>query len=493
MDGEQLKQDVREGRIDAERLVDLIILLQDQLANSEARIKEAEARIKELEKQVGGPTQKLSEPFSMRSEEKRQEARSKKRKRKRKPLRRGRISSAEKLALAVREEAVYPDGCEPNDCVFSHKRPLWRFEHGKAVVVAYRVYRCGNTFGRIPGSLGRSELALEIVIAIAYQVYVLGLSFDKVCSLLSFFQGLEISKSRANAAMTRLARAWEAEFETICTILAHSAVVYADETGWSINSVWAFLSEKVRVLLFGVHKDAETLATVLDRELFDGVLVSDDAAVYREFNKAQKCWAHLIRKAIKLTLEAPDNAVYREFADGLIALYRKACRLKSDGRFSDQGRQVKIAELDEELTQLCIHRWVDRRRSANDTEDAYRLLSDELMRLMIARELFTFVVEPGVDGTNNEAERSLRGASQARKTCRTNKTLQGARRQSIIQSVLESVRKQLSVYKLRTVVDEVTRWLQVGRSCFQELAQSAGLLLSGNSVLAALFPEPDSS
>jgi hypothetical protein len=46
--------------------------------------------------------------------------------------------------------------------------------------------------------------------------------------------------------------------------LANSLVVQTDETGWSIHSVWAFLSEKVRVVLFGVHKDAATLAELLD-------------------------------------------------------------------------------------------------------------------------------------------------------------------------------------------------------------------------------------
>jgi len=34
-------------------------------------------------------------------------------------------------------------------------------------------------------------------------------------------------------------------------LLAVSAVVHADETSWSLNSVWAFLSEKARVLIFG--------------------------------------------------------------------------------------------------------------------------------------------------------------------------------------------------------------------------------------------------
>jgi transposase len=64
--------------------------------------------------------------------------------------------------------------------------------------------------------------------------------------------------------------------------------VHTDETSWSINSVWAFLSEKARVVLFGVHKDAVTLEQLLDPQTFGGLVISDDAAVYENFNQAQK-------------------------------------------------------------------------------------------------------------------------------------------------------------------------------------------------------------
>jgi hypothetical protein len=37
------------------------------------------------------------------------------------------------------------------------------------------------------------------------------------------------------------------------TLLANSLVVHTGETSCSINSVWAFLSEKARGLFFGVH------------------------------------------------------------------------------------------------------------------------------------------------------------------------------------------------------------------------------------------------
>jgi transposase len=485
MDAEQLKQDVRDGRICPERLVDMVTAQQRQLAI-------AYRRIEELEKQIGGGrTPKLDQPYSMRAEEKRQAARGKKRKKKRKPLRRGRLSTAHKLALAEREENVFPEGLDPQQCKLSHSRPVWRLENGRAVLIAYHIFRGGrNQYGKIPGALGRSEWGIEIVIAIAYQVYILGLSFDKVCAVMSFFQGLKLTKSQTDALLHRLARQWENEFETLCTLLANSAVVHADETSWSINSVWAFLSEQVRVLLFGVHKDGATLQAILDPATFAGVMVSDDAAVYANFSKAQKCWAHLIRKAIKLTLQDPDNAEYRSFADALLSLYRKACRIKRDGRLGQAGRERKVAELDDELLALCAARWLDETPTPGETENAYRCLTHELMRLMLAQELFTFVLHAEVDGTNNEAERELRSPAQARKTCRTNKTLRGARRQSILHSVLESLRKQLCEFTLGTVVAEVLRWSAVGRSCFAELAQKLGLGPGESSVLDAVLPMP---
>ena len=150
---------------------------------------------------------------------------------------------------------------------------------------------------------------------IAYLVYIVGLSFDKVCLLLNFFQNLRLRKSQADALLHQLSRHWQKEFDVLCTLLANSLVVHADETSWSLNSVWAFLSEKARVLFFGVHKDADTLQRILDPATFAGIVISDDAAVYANFTQAQKCWAHLLRKAIKLTLQEPANEEYRRFAD----------------------------------------------------------------------------------------------------------------------------------------------------------------------------------
>jgi transposase len=504
---ETLRQDVQQGRISADRLVDLIASQQRTLQEVLQQLREANERIAELEKKSGGlpPTTKLDEAFSIRAEEQRQAASGKKPKSKRKG-RRGRFRTKDKLAQAERTEAVYPEGLAPAQCYLSHVRPVWRLENNRAVLVAYEIYRGPNSqYGRIPGVLGRSEFGLEIVTEIAYLVYIVGLSFDKVCALLHFFQNLELKKAQANVLLYQLARHWEHEFDVLCTLLANSLVVHTDETSWSVNSVWAFLSEQARVLLFGVHKDADTLCKILDPLIFAGLVISDDAAVYENFSAAQKCWAHLLRKAIKLTLQDPSHADYRTFTDRLLDIYRTACRVQRDQRFSDAGRARQMAVLDDEILFLCTEMSVIDPLPVAGLNHDFGLLVREVLRLMMKQELFNFVTAPPVqqpngttkpvDGTNNEAERTLRGAAQARKTGRTNKTSVGARRQTVLTSVLESLRLYLPTFTLGSVIDELNRWWKTGRSCFEKLLNKLKLKpsQSATSLVDQIFGGPDPS
>jgi hypothetical protein len=515
MDVEQFKEDVRAGRITVDRLIDVVAAslrdlqaVRKELDEAKRELDKAKRRIAELEGQQGGsPTPKVSEPFSMRAEEQRQEARGKKRRKRKRRSRGGRKTTAEKLAQAVRTEKVFPVGVPEADCWLSHTRPVWRLENGQALLVAYEVYRGPkNQYGKILGVYGRSEFGVEIVLAIAYQVYVVGLSFDKVCLLMNFFQNLKLRKSQADALLNQLARQWEEEFDVLCMLLANSLVVHSDETGWSINSVWAFLSEKVRVVLFGVHKDADTLRKILDPATFAGIVISDDAAVYANFTQSQKCWAHLLRKAIKLTLLEPDNTEYRQFTDRLLEIYRKACRVQRDRRLSAEGRKGKVAVLEDEVFDLCAPMWAAELPPGEGPADDYRRLCNELMRVLLAGQLLTFVTAEPVEkpngetlvvpGTNNESERTLRSPALARVTGRTNKTMRGARRRTVIVSVLESLRQYLSTYTLSSVIAEIRHWFKAGRSCFARLAEKLGLTEGRTaadrpSLLDRLLPVPD--
>ncbi len=340
---------------------------------------------------------------------------------------------------------------------------------------------------------------MEIIVELAFLVRQIGLSYDKVCAVVGFLQKLKLSKSQVDALLKQLAQHWSAEFEVLCTLLAHSLVVHADETGWSVNSVWAFLSEKARVLLYGVHKDGKTLQAVLDPSTFGGILCSDDAAVYANFTTAQKCWAHLLRKAIKLTLQEPENQAYREFADELLDIFYAANRHRDDKRLSVPGRERKVKELTRQLFMLCGPVCREQKEASGLSHDWW-LLAEELVRLALRDELFTFVLsesatqpngkEMPMGGTNNEAERGLREAAQSRKTGRTSKTSAGARRTSILTSVLESLRLYLVEYSLATVIDEVQRWQQSGCSCFREMLKKLQIVEAAESVLDRVLPQP---
>ncbi len=483
-----------EKDVERERLVAENSELRRQNEALSRRVGELEALLKKL---GGSSTQRLDQAYSLKAEEQRQavaRAGGKKKRKKQKSRRRGRIATQEKLDRAERIEIVLPHGFAREDCELLRRRPVYRIENGRAVLVAYEIYR--GPQGQMPKVLGllpRCEFGLEILITLAHQTQIVGLSIDKVVAELQYFWSLTLSKSQADALLNRLTREWHAEFDQLCQLLAVSAVVCTDETSWSLNSVWTFLSERARLLVFGCHKDAATLETLLPKELFDGVLVSDDASVYRGFSQAQKCWAHLLRKAIKLTLLNPQSTRYQTFRDGLLRLYREACRAAADQRLGAAGRQRRIDQLELTLCDLCAARVADTTSPTNSVERDFFNLAHELVRLMGDEELFTFVRVSDVPGTNNVSERTLRNPARNRRTDQTSRTVRGARRRTILTSVLESLRTRLPAFNLQSVLTEVSTWFQSGISCFGRMLQSLGLPKLGHSPLDDLVPLADST
>ena len=77
-----------------------------------------------------------------------------------------------------------------------------------------------------------------------------------------------------------------------------------------------------------------------------------------------------------------------------------------------------------------------------------------------------------MESTNNLLERLLRGPALDRKAGRTSKTAAGAQRRSVIVSVLESLRANLEVFTLSSVLEEVQHWLAEGRSLFERQWQA---------------------
>lgn len=474
IDVRQIRTDALNGKLSIEQLLDIIEKQQQTIRRLEAKAKRWIERLAQYEPEVREETGRRSadsEPqpsasYSLNAETRRRQPR---RRKKKSP---GRRPTKQKFADAEDYRDIYPKGVRRTDCQLVRQRAVWRLESGQAVLVGYRIFAGPDgAEPRIPGVTPRCEYGIEILVVLAFLVYIIGMSLDKACAVLGFFCQLPLAKSQADALLRQLARHWEREFDILCDLIAHAAVVYLDDTGWKIGaqscSLWAIASQLERVFLFGCRKDDDTLDQLLPPDVFDGIGVSDDAHVFRgRFRRAQKCWAHLLRKAIRLALLYPRVKTYQRFLDRLLELYYDAKRFAQDKRLSEAGRKQRVVELEDRLCKLCQpHQWRDRRGLKCRDRDFSKLV-DELVRLLLAEELFTFVLEPSVESTNNSSERRLRGPAQDRKAGRTNKTASGAHRRSVILSVLESLRANLPEFNLTTVLAEVGRWMSEGISVF---------------------------
>jgi transposase len=473
MDAREARKDFQAGRLPGEQLLDLlerqermIQHLHNELQRLKQRLAQYEPEVLQEPARTEPPPQTPSASYSLDAEEQRRRPR---RRRKKSP---GRRPTELKFAEAQRIEEIYPDGVPRADCQVLRERAVWRLHDNHAVRVGYRIFgRPGGPEPAIPGVTPRCEYGLEILVVLAFLVYVIGVSLDKACAVLAFFCQLPLSRSQADALLRQLANHWQDEFDTLCALIAYAAVVYMDETGWQVGSescaLWTFASATQRIFLFGCHKDAATLDTILPPDVFHGIGVSDDAAVYRNrFDQAQKCWAHLLRKAIRLALLYPRKKKYQRFLDGLLGLYRDAKRAAADGRLGAASRHERVTDLENRLGGLCLPYHGDTRENLPPHACDFRNLVNELVDRLLDEELFPFVLHPEVEPTNNFTERLQRGPALERKAGRTSKTAAGAHRRSVIVSVLESLRANLEVFTLSSVLEEVQRWLVEGMSLF---------------------------
>ena len=176
-------------------------------------------------------------------------------------------------------------------------------------------------------------------------------------------------------------------------------------------------------------------------------------------------------------LAHPEKSPYRQFFEQLLELFRDGKRFQHDGRLGPSGRERRVHELEERLERLCS-RWQDELSDEAPTDERdFVNLQKALMRMRSEQELFTFVLVPEVEPTNNRSERTFRFTARMRHANQTSKSQWGAQRRSILTSVLLSLRQHLRDFTLEAVVQEVTRWRKAGESLFraQLAAFRAGL------------------
>jgi transposase len=265
----------------------------------------------------------------------------------------------------------------------------------------------------------------------------LGMPHGDVAAVLQDSFGLRVQRSTICRAVERVARRGEPTWHALRDAARRSLVNAIDETGWNVEAqlrwLWVVVSEQVTFCDILPGRGFEQAASLVGAD-YDGWLTHDGWVVYYKFLRAghQSCISHLIRRC--RDLGAVSSAAAARFPLAVKAILEKGLGLRNrydKQEISPHGLWTATGRLEAQLDRLLTRGYRD---------PGNRRLVNHLWRERLY--LFTFLYCPGLDATNNAAERALRPLVVARKNWGGNRTENGARAQAVLSSILASARQQ---------------------------------------------------
>jgi transposase len=301
----------------------------------------------------------------------------------------------------------------------------------------------GHVQGRHPlqtsDALGAAQVQVgpQSLTLAAHLIKQMGMSHERAAQVLQWGYGLGVSRSALCRAMTRLGNKAEPTYQELQIAVRRSMVNRLDETGWRVAAhlewLWVCVSEDVTFYTILPGRGFAQAASILGED-YAGFLNHDGWQPYYRFADAfhQTCISHLIRRCkdmIEMASRAAaqfPKAVLELLWDGLALRDRHQCQ-----QISTHGLHVATGRLAASMERLLAKTF----RDAANKRLAKHLRHEQPW-------LFTFLHCPGIDATNNVAERALRPAVVARKTWGGNRTGNGAKTQQILISVLTTCHQQ---------------------------------------------------
>jgi len=306
-------------------------------------------------------------------------------------------------------------------------RQYWQGRHPDQTSDAIGV--AGNTLG-------------PVVLTMAAEMkHRLGVSYRKICDFLQTYCQLKVCPAAFIRAEQRLADLAKPTYELLLEALRQSHVVHADETGWRVGrlNAWLWVFSSKQVTLYVIRTGPGARGHQVPQDIlgpdFDGYLVVDGLKSYDVLEVAKgRCNGHLLRRCKKLRDTVPTKE--QKHIEALSNLLKEAIDLASR---RDQQKPVAYDRLVQGIEDR-LDDWLEanvRRRTCS--ADLDRL--DAHIRAHRG-EWLVFLHDPEVPPTNNHAEQMLRPAVITRKVGGCNKNLLGALVHSILSSVMVTCHRQ---------------------------------------------------
>ena len=299
------------------------------------------------------------------------------------------------------------------------------------------------------------RLGPRLLAAAHHLHYGLGVPVRKLPAVIAMLTGVRLTQGAITRdALEEAAGGVGARYQDLCDSVRRAPYVHTDDTGWRVGgeAAWLMAFETDRATVYQVrprHRNQEVRERVPAD--YAGVMVTDRGASYDAAElaavKKQECLAHILR-SLAAVLETKSGGA-RRFAKRLKGLLKQALAMWHERRAAPvvADYEARVRRLKSAITDHL------RDRSLSD-RDNQRLLN-ELGRCHDAGSLVRFLDEPGIEPTNNRAERALRPAVIARKVSQCTKTARGTRAFEAWSSVLATWGRTLSG---ETLLDAIVTW-----------------------------------
>jgi transposase len=352
----------------------------------------------------------------------------------------------ERIAVSLPERCPHcGGGVAPESCETQYQEEIVRRTMVRRFDIA--VGRCCDCRRRVQGrhplqtsdavGVGNVQFGPEALTLAAILNKQMGLSVGHTCQVLSYGFGLDVSRGGLYRALARMADRAEATYAGLLESARQAPVNGMDETGWKVGGClqWLHVAVSAQVTVYAIlpGRGYEQAVRILGAE-YDGFLLHDGWAPYYRFQLAlhQSCLAHLLKRCREMAqVASPSALTFPRAVEDLLEMSLELRDRYEQGEVSERGMSIATGRLEAKLDRMLQTR---RRNPANHR--LARHLEHELLWL------FTFLHCPGLDATNNAAERAIRGMVIARKVWGGNRTWEGAHTQEVLASVLRTCWQQ---------------------------------------------------
>lgn len=310
--------------------------------------------------------------------------------------------------------------------------------------------RCGRTTtASLPEGVPRGGFGPRVQAVAAVCTGVYHLSRRTTVGLMADMFGVPMSLGALSACEHAVSEAVkEPVAEAHVYVQQQEDVTYADETGWRerLRRAWLWVAVSPLVTVFLVQAGrSQAAAQVLLGHCLKAILITDRCAVYGQWavEQRQLCWAHLLRDFTAFTeRRGPAAEVGLALLAEAKTMFAQWDRVRA-GTLSRRGFWLAMCPL-----RKRVEDFLRQGEALADTRTARTCRN--ILKLRPA--LWTFIDLPGVEPTNNTAERAARRAVLWRKRSFGSHSAAGSRYAERMLTVAATLTQQS-----RNVLDYLTQ------------------------------------